>query len=100
MLFRSIVQCAWAATRAKGTYLQAQFQRLRGRRGAKKAVIAVAASMLEAAWHMLKNHTPYRDLGASHFDKAPATEAKALIRKLQRIGYALDFEPERLSVSS
>ncbi len=96
----SLVQCAWAATRAKGTYLQAQFQRLRGRRGAKKAVVAVAASILEAVWHMLKNHTPYRDLGANHFDKAPATEATSLIRKLQRIGYAVDFEPERLAVSS
>jgi transposase len=49
--------------RAKNTYLQAQFHRLRSRRGAKKAILAVAASMLTAAYHMLKNGMPYRDLG-------------------------------------
>jgi transposase len=47
----ALVQCAWAATRKKNSYLQAQFQRLRHRRGPKKAVCAVAASMLTAAFH-------------------------------------------------
>ena len=60
--------CAWAAVRTKGSYLQAQFQRLRSRRGAKKAIGAVAASILTAAYHMLKNGTLYEDLGADHFD--------------------------------
>ncbi len=49
----TLIQCAWAATRTKGTYLQAQFHRLRARRGAKKAIGAVAASILTAAYHML-----------------------------------------------
>ena len=95
-----LVQCAWAATRSKGTYLQAQFQRLRARRGAKKAIMAVAASMLGAAWHMLKHDEPYRELGAKHFSKPPEKEAKSLIRKLQQIGYAIHFEPDHLLVSS
>ena len=51
----TLVQAAWAAVKVKGGYLQAQFHRLRARRGAKKAIMAVAASMLTAAWHMLRN---------------------------------------------
>ena len=50
----TLVQCAWAASPHKASYLQAQFQRLRGRRGAKKAICAVAASILTAAYHMLR----------------------------------------------
>ena len=56
----TLVQAAWAAVKVKGSYLQAQFQRLRARRGAKKAIIAVAASMLTAAWHMLRDGTEWR----------------------------------------
>ena len=48
----TLVQCAWAASRKKASYLQAQFQRLRHRRGPKKAICAVAASILTAAYHM------------------------------------------------
>ena len=60
----SLVQCAWPAARAKQVYLQAQYLRLRSRRGAKKAIAAVAASMLTAIYHMLKNGIPYNDLAA------------------------------------
>jgi transposase len=61
----TLVQWAWAATRKKGSYLPAQYLRLRCRRGPKKAVVAVAASILTAASHMLKNGTLYQDLGAN-----------------------------------
>ena len=53
----TLIQCAWAASRKKNSYLQAQYLRLRSRRGAKKAICAVAASMLTAAYHMLKDGT-------------------------------------------
>jgi transposase len=59
-----LVQCAWGAARSKGTYYQAQFFRLKARRGPKKAAVAVAASLLTAAYHMLKNGTFHQDLGA------------------------------------
>ena len=75
----TLVQCAWAASRKKASYLQAQFQRLRHRRGPKKAICAVAASILTAAYHMLKDGTFYQDLGADHFRK---TAPKALAAKL------------------
>jgi transposase len=64
----TLIQCAWAASRTKGSYLQAQYLRIRSRRGLKKAIGAVAASMLTAAYHMLKDGAFYRDLGANHFD--------------------------------
>ncbi len=68
----ALVTAAWAAVRVKDSYLQAQFHRLRSRRGAKKAILAVAASMLTAAYHMLKNGLQYRDLGADHFTRRVA----------------------------
>jgi transposase len=51
----TLVQCAWAAARKKASYFQAQFHRLRSRRGAKKAIGALAASILTAVYHMLIN---------------------------------------------
>jgi transposase len=90
----TLVQAAWAAVKVKGTYLQAQFHRLRARRGAKKAIIGVAASMLTAAWHMLRNGTEWHDLGAAHFDRADGTKtANRLIRRLQQIGYTAQATP-------
>lgn len=89
-----LIQCAWAATRKKGSYLQAQFHRLRSRRGAKKAIGAVAASILTAAYHMLSNGTLYQDLGADHFDRrAKTAQTKRLVNRLQRLGYAVQIIP-------
>ena len=59
----ALVQAAWAAVRKKHSYLNAQFQRLRSRRGPRKAICAVAASMLTAAYHMLGDGTFYADPG-------------------------------------
>jgi transposase len=66
----ALVQCAISASKKKGSYFQAQFQRLKDRRGAPKAVCAVAASLLTTIYHMLKDGTAYRDLGAAHFDSS------------------------------
>jgi transposase len=65
----ALIQCAWAASHKNASYLQAQFHRLRARRGAKKAIIAVAASMLTAIYHMLTDGTEYHDLGHDHFGR-------------------------------
>lgn len=90
----TLVQAAWSAVKVKGSYLQAQFHRLRARRGAKKAIIGVAASMLTAAWHMLRNGTEWHDLGAAHFDRNDAAKTAArLIRRLQQIGYTVNAAP-------
>lgn len=91
----ALVTAAWAAVRAKNTYLQAQFLRLRARRGAKKAILAVAASMLTAIWHMLKNGVEYRDLGADHFSRRDRTKAiRRLVRRLNDLGCDVQLTPQ------
>lgn len=83
----TLVSAAWAAVRVKGSYLQTQFQRLRARRGPKKAILAVAASMLTAIYHMLKNGVEYRDLGAHHFSRRDRSKAiHRLVRRLNDLG--------------
>jgi hypothetical protein len=88
------VQCAWAASRTKQSYLQAQYLRIRSRRGAKKAICAVAASILTAAYHMLKNGTLYQDLGANHFDnRAKGKQVIRLVNRLQNLGFVVQISP-------
>jgi transposase len=90
----TLVQCAWAAVRVKGGYLQAQFHRLRARRGAKKAILAVAASMLTAVWHMLHNQTDWHDLGAAHFDRANRKKTvNRLLKRLRQLGFNAELMP-------
>src|SRR5689334_10734706 len=90
----TLVQCAWAASRKKASYLQAQYHRLRARRGARKAVCAVAASILTAAYHMLKDGTAYADLGPDHFDRrSREVQARRLVRRLADLGYAVELAP-------
>jgi transposase len=88
-----LVQCAWAAIRKKGSYLQGLFRRLRARRGEKTAIVAVAAAILTAVYHMLRNATPYRDPGLDGFtvrDKAKL--ASTLARRLRNLGYRVDLK--------
>ena len=90
----TLIQCAWSASRTKGSYLQAQFLRLRSRRGPKKAIGAVAASILTAAYHMLKNGTLYQDLGANHFNqRAKGKHVLRLVNRLQNLGFAVHITP-------
>lgn len=90
----ALVTAAWAAVRVKGSYLQAQFLRLKARRGAKKAILAVAASMLTAAYHMLKNGVEYQDLGADHFSRRDRSKAiQRLVRRLNDLGCEVQVTP-------
>jgi transposase len=87
-----LIQCAWAASRTKGSYLQAQYLRIRSRRGPKKAIGAVAASMLTATYHMLKDGTLYHDLGAKHFDnREKGKQAQRLVNRLHSLGFAVQI---------
>ncbi len=97
----TLVQCAWAASRKKDGYLRAQFQRLRQRRGPKKAICAVAASMLAAIRHMLRDGTFYRDLGPDHFHRrSPEQQAQHLARQIARLGFACTITPQPELVSA
>ena len=91
----ALVQCAWAASRKKASYLQARFQRLRARRGPKKAICAVAASILTAAYHMLRDGTFYQDLGPDHFTRrAKGDRTARLVSQLTALGYTVQPPPE------
>jgi len=90
----TLVQCAWAASRRKASYLQAQFHRLRARRGAKKAIGALAASILTTVYHMLISGEFYHDLGPDHFDRrANGRQTMRLVTRLQNLGYAVQITP-------
>jgi transposase len=88
----TLVQAAWAAARSKSGYLHAQFLRIKSRRGPKKAIIAVAASMLTAAYYMLRDDVDYRELGNDYFDRADkAKAATRLVRRLHDLGYEVQI---------
>jgi transposase len=87
-----LVQAAWGAARKKNSYLQAQFLRLKARHGAKKAAIAVAASILTTVYHMLRDGTYYQDLGPEHFTRRnPAKAAARLANRIRNLGYHVEI---------
>ena len=89
----TLVTAAWAAVRTKKGYLHAQFLRIKSRRGAKKAILAVAASMLTAAYHMLSDGVEYQDLGAGYFDQRDRDRAiNRLVRRLNDLGCEVDLK--------
>lgn len=89
----ALVQAAWAASHTKGTYLSAQFQRLVKRMGKKKALIAVGHTILVIAYHILKRHTSYEELGGDYFDHQNMEAQRArLIRRLQALGLKVTVE--------
>lgn len=88
-----LVQVAWSAARTKETYLSALFHRLAGRRGSKRAIIAVAHAILVIIYSMLRNRTIYRDLGEKHFDQInPQSVLNRAIRRIERLGYKITLE--------
>jgi transposase len=89
----TLVQAAWSATRCKQGYLPAQFFRIKSRRGPKKAIIAVAASMLTAAYYILRDDVDYRDLGSDYFDRIDRTKAATrLVKRLSNLGFTVEIK--------
>lgn len=90
----TLVQIAWSAARQKDSYFRALFYRLKVRRGPKKAIVAVAASLLTTVYHLLRDGTLYQDLGSGYFDTLNRDRAaKSLVRRLQALGYDVDVRP-------
>jgi transposase len=86
-----LVNAAWSATRKKDSYLRAQFLRLKSRRGPKKAILAVASSMLTAAYVMLRDGVEYHDLGPHHFEQRDKDRAtKRLLQRLRNLGVTVE----------
>jgi len=94
-LAATLVECASAASRSKGTYLSSQYARLKGRRGHTKAIAAVAHSILVIAYHVLDRRLPYHELGPDYLllrDRSEAYKAR-LVRQLERLGHKVTLEP-------
>ena len=89
-----LVQCAWAAKRKKDSYYRAQFFRLQSKRGPQKAICAVAASILTAVYHILKNGIEHHDLGGTYFDRRPVElKAGRLVARLKKLGFNVQLQP-------
>jgi transposase len=92
-LTTALIQAAHGVAHTRGTYLAAQYHRLAGRRGAKRAAVAVAHSILVIAYYIIQRKEPYRELGADYFDKRrPEASAKRLIKRLENLGYRISAE--------
>lgn len=90
----ALCEAAWAASKTNGTYLQAQFRRLAALRGPKRALVAVASSILTAGYHMLQRGTRYQELGPDFFDKRNAVRAtRRLVKRLEALGHRVILEP-------
>ena len=90
-----LTESAEAAARTKGTYFAAQYARIKSRRGHKKAIVAVAHSILIIAYHILKDGQPYNELGADYFAQRRSTDAyrTRLVHQLERLGYDVTIAP-------
>ena len=89
-----LVQCARAAARKRGSYYGAQYRRLKARIGDQKAIIAVAASILTAIYHMLRDGTEHADLGAAYLSRREGDSkaiAHQLARRIRALGYQVDL---------
>jgi len=89
---RALVEAAWATVLQKNTYLAALYRRLAPRRGKKRALIAVARTILQAAWHVLKKGVEYKELGGDYFNHLNEDKTKAyLVKRLQRMGFEVQL---------
>lgn len=93
-LRQALVQAAWAASRSKNSYLAAHYRRLVGRRGKKRALVAVGHSILVIVYHMLKRSERYQDLGADFLDKLdPQRLTRYHVKRLESLGHRVTLEP-------
>lgn len=95
----TLVQCAWAASPTKGTYLSAQYKRLAARRGKKRALVAVGHTLLGIVYAVLKKKSTYRELGADYLDRQDKGRLTArLLQRLAKLGVKVTVEAEPVPV--
>ena len=89
----ALVEVAWAAVRKKDSYYKALYGRLSGRRGKKRAIMAVARSILEAVYYMLKRNEAYRELGSGHYDMLRRDRIKRqAVHRLEKLGFGVHLQ--------
>jgi transposase len=90
----ALVEAAHAAARVKDSYFSALYHRIKAKRGAKRALIAVAHAILVTIYHLLKDGTYYQDLGGDHFDRQDREAlVRRSVRRLERFGYHVSLSP-------
>jgi transposase len=88
-----LVEAAWGAAHSKNTFLAAQYRRLVGRLGDRRAVIAVAHSILVIAYHVLRDGKPYQELGATFYDqRSQQATVRRLTQRLEALGFAVTLQ--------
>jgi transposase len=91
-LRRILALAAHGAARTKKTYLKSLYYRLKSRRGARRAVMAIARTILQMIYHMIDRGEPYREMGGDYFDQFDkARTAKRLVKRLEAIGYSVQL---------
>jgi transposase len=91
----TLVQAAWAASHTKKTYLSAQYHRLAGRRGKKRALVALGHTLLVIIYHVLRDQSGYRELGPDYFDRLETDrQTRNLVRRLERLGHQVTLQPQ------
>jgi transposase len=89
-----LMEAAHGAVRTRGSYFGAQYHRLAGRRGSKRALVAVAHSLLVVVYHVLSRHVVYQELGGNYFDQRERQMVeKRAVRRLEKLGYQVQLLP-------
>lgn len=88
-----LIECAWGATRTKDTYLKAKYHSLAGRRGKKRALVAVGHKILIMCYYVLKRKEAHKELGLSYLDTRRKTKITSnYIKRLENLGYKVVLE--------
>jgi transposase len=97
-LRRALTEAAWAATHTKDSYLGAQYHRLAGRRGKKRALVAVAHTLLVIIYHVIKYRVDYQDLGADYFLRLePERQRRYLVKRLEQLGFEVQLAAKQVA---
>jgi transposase len=89
-----LVEAANAASHKKNCYLRAKYRRLAGRKGKKRALVAVARSILQSIYYMGTRAQPYKDLGENYYDlRDPEQVARRLTKRIEKLGFKVTLEP-------
>jgi len=89
----ALMEAANAGSRKKGCYLKAKYHRLAGRRGRKRALVAVARTILQSTYHMISRGTPYQDLGENYYDQRnPQKLAQRLAKRIEKLGFKVSLQ--------
>lgn len=98
-LRQALIEAAHGASHTKDTYLSSQYRRLVGRRGKKRALVAVGHSLLVIAYHVLNRQATYVELGSNYFDQLHRCRLEQnLVQRLQKLGYTVTLEANSASM--